>query len=82
MLTKPIGKLHRTDEKSVEDCEMILDSYSLLAKEAFEDTNETKANNKDWAHGRKHIFLSEGIYFLKKIMHYPPIFIHFLNKKF
>merc|ERR1719205_333645 len=60
MLSKPIGKLHRTDEKTVEDCEIILDSYSLLAKDAFEDTNETKANNKDWAHGRKHIFLSEG----------------------
>ena len=81
MLTKPIGKLHRTDEKSVEDCEMILDSYSLLAKEAFEDTNETKANNKDWAHGRKHIFLSEGIYFFFNLCT-PPIFIHFLNKKF
>lgn len=60
MLSKPIGKLHRTDEKTVEDCEIILDSYSLLAKDAFDDTNETKANNKDWAHGRKHIFLSEG----------------------
>ena len=60
MLAKPIGKLHRVDEKAVEDCEMILDSYSLLAKEVFEDNHETKANNKDWAHGRKHIFLSEG----------------------
>ena len=60
MLAKPIGKLHRVDEKAVEDCEIILDSYSLLAKEVFEDNDNTKANNKDWAHGRKHIFLSEG----------------------
>ena len=86
MLSKPIGKLHRTDEKTVEDCEIILDSYSLLAKDAFEDTNETKANNKDWAHGRKHIFLSEGIVtkgFKKKIMHFiHQIFIPFLKKYF
>ena len=84
MLSKPIGKLHRTDEKTVEDCEIILDSYSLLAKDAFEDTNETKANNKDWAHGRKHIFLSEGIVtkrFLKKnYALYPPDF-YSLSKK-
>ena len=62
MLAKPINMLHKIDEKAVEDCEMILDSYSILAKEAFHDNinDDTKANNKDWAHGRKHIFLSEG----------------------
>lgn len=79
MLSKPIGKLHRTDEKTVEDCEIILDSYSLLAKDAFDDTNETKANNKDWAHGRKHIFLSEGIV-TKKI--FKKFFMHFIHQIF
>merc|ERR1712008_555824 len=32
---------------------------SQLAKEYFPDV-EPVPNNKDWAHGRKHIFLSEG----------------------
>jgi len=59
MLSQPMSILKRTDEKSVEDCELILDCYSHLAKEYFPET-EPMPNNKDWAHGRKHIFLSEG----------------------
>jgi hypothetical protein len=52
----------RLDEKSVDDCEIILDCYSRLVKEERydEDLGESSNNNKDWAHGRKHIFLSEG----------------------
>jgi dachs protein len=57
MLADPITSLYRQDEKAVDDCEIILDSYSRAVKEIqFEESN----NNKDWAHGRKHIFLSEG----------------------
>ena len=59
MLARPMTILKRTDEKSVQDCELILDCYSQLAKEYFPDV-EPVPNNKDWAHGRKHIFLSEG----------------------
>lgn len=51
--------LKRSEEKCVEDCELILDCYNQLAKEYFNE-DETAFNNKDWAHGRKHIFLSEG----------------------
>ena len=59
MLARPMTILKRSDEKSVQDCELILDCYSQLAKEYFPDL-EPVPNNKDWAHGRKHIFLSEG----------------------
>ena len=59
MLARPMNILKRTDEKSVEDCELILDCYSQLAKEYFPEST-SEPNNKDWAHGRKHIFLSEG----------------------
>ncbi len=51
--------LKRSEEKSVEDCEIILDAYSQLSKDYFPD-GDTLPHNKDWAHGRKHIFLSEG----------------------
>jgi hypothetical protein len=47
----------------VEDCEIILDCYSRnLKRPKSEDEFEacSSNNNKDWAHGRKHIFLSEG----------------------
>ena len=55
MLAKPMSILRRSDEKVVEDCELILDCYSQVAKVLPESSN-----NRDWAHGRKHIFLSEG----------------------
>ena len=57
-LAKPLKKLHRLDSKSVEDCEFILDCYSRQVKNVSE--MHTGNFNKDWAHGRKHIFLSEG----------------------
>ena len=56
-LAKPSKSLHRTDSKAVEDCEFILDCYNQQLKSL--PVSNTK-NNKDWAHGRKHIFLSEG----------------------
>ena len=56
MLAKPMSILRRTDEKVVEDCELILDCYSQVAKVLQTESG----NNRDWAHGRKHIFLSEG----------------------
>ena len=55
MLAKPMSILRRSDEKVVEDCELILDCYSQVAKVLPES-----GNNRDWAHGRKHIYLSEG----------------------
>jgi len=63
-LATPMKNLHRTDSKSVEDCEFILDCYSKQVKTCLESNssqdNINRTHNKDWAHGRKHIFLSEG----------------------
>ena len=66
MLASPIKRLSRLDEKAVDDCEIILDCYSRIVKEQALDedfcemSSSSSSNNKDWAHGRKHIFLSEG----------------------
>jgi dachs protein len=69
MLAKPAKSLSRLEEKAVDDCEIILDCYSRALREAQNDkgsllhqgsTESMTSNNKDWAHGRKHIFLSEG----------------------
>ena len=55
-LAEPMKKLHKIESKAVEDCEFILDCYSKKAKKL----SQNLTCNKDWAHGRKHIFLSEG----------------------
>ena len=55
MLATPMTRLTRQDEKAVDDCEFILDCYS---KQASKD--HQYKNNHEWAHGRKHVFLSEG----------------------
>lgn len=57
------ARLNRPEEaaanpnKAVEDCEAILDAYSgqlkLLPRKSL-------PRNTQWAHGRKHVFLSEG----------------------
>jgi len=61
ILADPIARLARIDEKAVEDCEIILDCYSRALRKLpnYEEISQTN-NNKDWAHGRKHVFLSEG----------------------
>ena len=59
-LASPMKNLHRTDSKAVEDCEFILDCYSRQVKTCLEPSSQNRSHNKDWAHGRKHIFLSEG----------------------
>ena len=62
-LATPMKNLHRTDSKAVEDCEFILDCYSKQVKTCLEinsPNNDKRSHNRDWAHGRKHIFLSEG----------------------
>ena len=46
------------DEKAVDDCETILDCYSQKLKELASSTSIPR--NTSWAHGRKHVFLSEG----------------------
>ena len=60
----PAKALHRADEKAVDDCETILDCYSRtlrLRRENNEDEcQDVSPLNTEWAHGRKHIFLSEG----------------------
>uniref|UniRef100_A0A0K2TNA5 Unconventional myosinIXblike [Megachile rotundata] n=2 Tax=Lepeophtheirus salmonis TaxID=72036 RepID=A0A0K2TNA5_LEPSM len=58
----------RVEEKAVEDCEIILDCYQRLRRADAElldstdrkhhDLNKTQRNG-EWAHGRKHVFLSE-----------------------
>jgi len=60
MLANPISSLSRLEEKAVDDCEIILDCYSRLVKEEDSSVYQNTTNNKDWAHGRKHVFLSEG----------------------
>ena len=55
MLATPMTRLTRQDEKAVDYCEFILDCYS---KQASKD--HQYKNNIEWAHGRKHVFLSEG----------------------
>ncbi len=59
-------RLFRSDEKAVDDCETILDCYSRAIKEAggggggSGGGGNVLPRNTAWAHGRKHIFLSEG----------------------
>ena len=69
MLAMPAKSLSRLEEKAVDDCEIILDCYSRALREDNSSTNHffqpgssenLTNNNKEWAHGRKHIFLSEG----------------------
>lgn len=50
-------QLYRADEKAVDDCEIILDSY---VRELRTMAPDTLPQNTSWAHGRKHVFLSEG----------------------
>eukprot|EP00095_Tigriopus_kingsejongensis_P002709 maker-scaffold809_size94238-snap-gene-0.26 protein:Tk02709 transcript:maker-scaffold809_size94238-snap-gene-0.26-mRNA-1 annotation:"myosin-i heavy chain" len=51
------SRLNRSEEKAVDDCETILDSYALELRSV---TPECLPQNTAWAHGRKHVFLSEG----------------------
>ena len=69
MLATPAKSLSRMEEKAVDDCEIILDCYSRALREEHTlqlespqqgSMEDIASNNKDWAHGRKHIFLSEG----------------------
>ena len=53
----PSKSLFRSEDKSVDDCETILDCYSRDLKNL---PPVTLPRNTEWAHGRKHIFLSEG----------------------
>ena len=52
------------DEKAVDDCETILDCYSQKLKELACSASAPQTppipRNTSWAHGRKHVFLSEG----------------------
>merc|ERR1719266_3144628 len=69
MLAMPAKSLSRLEEKAVDDCEIILDCYSRALREGQNGRDnylvqgamtDATNNNKEWAHGRKHIFLSEG----------------------
>ncbi|TRY68528.1 hypothetical protein TCAL_13103 [Tigriopus californicus] len=51
------NQLYRADEKAVDDCEIILDCY---VRELRAMAPDTLPQNTSWAHGRKHVFLSEG----------------------
>ena len=59
--------LSGADEKAVDDCETILDCYSRRLREPSTEPSGDEAaarvpmpRNTSWAHGRKHVFLSEG----------------------
>lgn len=51
----PIRTLSRSDDQALEDCQRILDHLKVSLK-----SSELGAISKDWALGKKHIFLSEG----------------------
>ncbi|XP_066156566.1 unconventional myosin-Ia [Euwallacea fornicatus] len=56
-LLAPFSELSRTEEKITEDCKTILQyAADLLAKR-----EEISAVSTNWAMGKRHIFLSEGI---------------------
>ena len=69
-IVRPHRTLSGADEKAVDDCETILDCYSRKLREsttapstavAVEDAAHIPIpRNTSWAHGRKHVFLSEG----------------------
>ena len=66
-IVHPHRALSGADEKAVDDCETILDCYSRKLRESTTPsaTAENAAQiptpqNTSWAHGRKHVFLSEG----------------------
>uniref|UniRef100_T1IKQ6 Myosin motor domain-containing protein n=1 Tax=Strigamia maritima TaxID=126957 RepID=T1IKQ6_STRMM len=52
----PFKKIKRTDDKAIDDCKLILESFSRCVeaapKRSFASTS--------WAYGKRHIFLSEG----------------------
>ena len=56
---RPQSLLLGGDEKSVDDCETILDAYSQSLK-LLNTAVTVVPRNTSWAHGRKHVFLSEG----------------------
>ena len=57
-LLAPARSLIRSEEKAVDDCETILDCYSSVLRAL---PAESLPRNTAWAHGRKHIFMSEGM---------------------
>jgi dachs protein len=57
-IVRPTRALIGMDEKAVNDCETILDCYSHNLKELA--ASASLPRNTSWAHGRKHVFLSEG----------------------
>ncbi|GAB6022561.1 Myosin 10A, isoform D, variant 2 [Chamberlinius hualienensis] len=50
-------KLKRTEDKAIEDCKLILDTFVKLVKDGARKQNNVSCN---WAMGKRHIFLSEG----------------------
>jgi dachs protein len=55
----PFNMLFLTEAKAVDDCEVILDCYSRTLKTS-EPLLTPMPRHTEWAHGRKHVFLSEG----------------------
>lgn len=53
----PIKILSRSDELAYEDCQQILEYLKESLEQPFEDGSPIA---KDWALGKKHVFLSEG----------------------
>lgn len=55
-LLAPFAKLYRTEDKVMDDCHLILQYVlDLIAKQ------QSSSVSTSWAHGKRHIFLSEGI---------------------
>ncbi|XP_045609513.1 unconventional myosin-Vb-like [Procambarus clarkii] len=55
-LLVPFKKLRRVEDKTVDDCKLILEYFVR----SLEDINKTSTVAIQWALGKRHIFLSEG----------------------
>ncbi|XP_045464718.1 unconventional myosin-IXb isoform X1 [Harmonia axyridis] len=53
-LLAPFTRMHRTEEKIIEDCNFIL-------QHVIEAISKTQLMSTSWAMGKRHIFLSEGL---------------------
>jgi dachs protein len=56
----PIRSLSRSDELAFDDCQRILDHIPPFRMTSSASRDEGPAS-KDWALGKKHIFLSESL---------------------
>jgi dachs protein len=57
----PIRSLSRSDELAFDDCQRILDHIPPFRMTSSASCRDEGPASKDWALGKKHIFLSESL---------------------